>query len=79
MEAFKDVVDNNKVNFLALICAICKAQFTKVLPYYGYKMDMVGGVHQLVATAIELPGLGAGPVEEEAEEAESEAAAAGDE
>jgi Fe-S oxidoreductase len=77
MEAFKDVVDNNKVNFLALICAICKAQFTKVLPYYGYKMDMVGGVHQLVSTAIELPGLGAGPVEEEAEEAES--AAAGDE
>jgi hypothetical protein len=61
MEAFKDVVDNNKVNFLALICAICKAQFTKVLPYYGYKMDMVGGVHQLVSTAIELPGLGAGP------------------
>ncbi len=77
MEAFKDVVDNSKVNFLALICAICKAQFTKVLPYYGYNMGMVGGVHQLVSTAIELPGLGAGPVEAEAEEAE--AAAAGDE
>ncbi len=72
MEAFKDVVDNNKVNFLALICAICKAQFTKVLPYYGYNMGMVGGVHQLVGTAIELPGLGAGPVEEEAEAAGEE-------
>ena len=34
--------------------AICKAQFTKVLPYYGFKMSMVGGVHQLVSTAIVL-------------------------
>ena len=26
----------------------------KVLPYYGFKMSMVGGVHQLVSTAIRL-------------------------
>jgi hypothetical protein len=39
---------------MATICAICKAQFTKVLPYYGFKMNMVGGVHQLVSTAIRL-------------------------
>jgi len=25
-----------------------------VLPYYGFKMGMVGGVHQLVSTAIRL-------------------------
>jgi hypothetical protein len=25
-----------------------------VLPYYGFKMSMVGGVHQLVSTAIVL-------------------------
>ena len=54
MEAFNNVVQEHKVNFLALICAICKAQFTKVVPYYGFDMSMVGGVHQLVSTAIEL-------------------------
>jgi hypothetical protein len=25
-----------------------------VLPYYGFKMGLVGGVHQLVSTAIRL-------------------------
>ncbi len=35
MEALKNVVDQHGVNFMATICAICKAQFTKVLPYYG--------------------------------------------
>ena len=54
MEALKEIVDRNGVNFMATICAICKAQFTKVLPYYGFKMSMVGGVHQLVSTAIVL-------------------------
>jgi hypothetical protein len=37
-----------------MICAICKAQFTKVLPKYGFDMSMVGGVHQLVSKAIKL-------------------------
>jgi Fe-S oxidoreductase len=71
MEAFNNVVQDQKVNFLALICAICKAQFTKVIPYYGFDMNMVGGVHQLVGTAIvlEMPeGTG-----EESEVEESEA------
>jgi Fe-S oxidoreductase len=54
MEALQQVVDRHGVNFMATICAICKAQFTKVLPYYGFKMSMVGGVHQLVSTAIVL-------------------------
>lgn len=54
METLKQVVDSHGVNFMATICAICKAQFTKVLPYYGFKMSMVGGVHQLVSTAIRL-------------------------
>ncbi|HTT12389.1 MAG TPA: (Fe-S)-binding protein [Burkholderiaceae bacterium] len=56
MEALKRVADERGVNFMATICAICKAQFTKVLPYYGFKMSMVGGVHQLVSTAIRLGG-----------------------
>ena len=54
MEALKRVVDGQQVNFMATICAICKAQFSKVLPYYGFDMGMVGGVHQLVSTAIQL-------------------------
>jgi Fe-S oxidoreductase len=54
MEALRAVADQHGVNFMATICAICKAQFSKVLPYYGFKMNMVGGVHQLVSTAIRL-------------------------
>ena len=54
MEALKNVVDGHGVNFMACICAICKAQFSKVLPYYGFDMGMVGGVHQLVSKAIRL-------------------------
>ena len=54
MNAYNNVVQGQGVNFLALICAICKAQFTKVLPYYGFDRNMVGGVHQLVSTAIKL-------------------------
>ena len=54
MEALKDVVDRHGVNFMATICAICKAQFSKVLPFYGFDMSMVGGVHQLVGRAIRL-------------------------
>jgi len=54
MAALKNVVDQHGVNFMAMICAICKAQFTKVFPYYGFKMGMVGGVHQLVSDAIRL-------------------------
>ena len=54
MEALQQVVDQHGVNFMATICAICKAQFTKVLPYYGFNMRLVGGVHQLVSTAIRL-------------------------
>ena len=54
MSALKQVVDEHGVNFMAMICAICKAQFTKVMPQYGFDMSMVGGVHQLVSTAIRL-------------------------
>jgi Fe-S oxidoreductase len=54
MEALQQVVDSHGVNFMATICAICKAQFSKVLPSYGFNMRMVGGVHQLVSTAIRL-------------------------
>ncbi len=54
MEALKHVVDNNGVTHMAAICAICKTQFSKVLPYYGFEMDQIISVHQLVSEAIIL-------------------------
>jgi Fe-S oxidoreductase len=54
MQALKQVVDSHGVNFYALICAICKAQSTKIFPMYGFPMAMVGGIHQLVSRAIVL-------------------------
>ncbi|MDO8892490.1 MAG: 4Fe-4S dicluster domain-containing protein [Sulfurimicrobium sp.] len=71
MEAFNNVVQEKQVNFLALICAICKSQFSKVIPYYGFDMSMVGGVHQLVATAILLEVPEETEQESEAEESEA--------
>ena len=41
---------------MAAICAICKSQFTKVIPYYGFEMDQIVSVHQLVSSAIILTG-----------------------
>jgi Fe-S oxidoreductase len=52
MQALQQVVDEHGVNYMAAICAICKSQFTKVLPYYKHPMDMIGSVHGLVGNAI---------------------------
>ncbi len=54
MEALQEVAQTHGVNFMATICAICKAQFSKVLPYYQFDRRVVGGVHQLVSNAIQL-------------------------
>lgn len=54
MEALHDVVENHGVTHMAAICAICKSQFSKVMPYYGFSMDMIVSVHQLVGDAIQL-------------------------
>ena len=52
MEALKHVVETHGVTHMAAICAICKSQFAKVLPYYGFQMDSIVRVHQLVSNAI---------------------------
>jgi len=54
MQALKQVVDEHGVNHIAAICAICKSQFAKVLPYFDHPMDMIGSVHGLVSNAIQL-------------------------
>ena len=71
MEALKNVIEDRGVTHMAAICAICKSQFTKVLPYYGMTMDQIVSVHQLVSNAIILEGQG----EEDEEKAETEQAA----
>jgi Fe-S oxidoreductase len=55
-QALDDVMKRKGVNTMAMICAICKAQFTKVLPSYGIPMETVASVHQLVSNAIVLHG-----------------------
>ncbi|MBI3793456.1 MAG: (Fe-S)-binding protein [Nitrospinae bacterium] len=52
--ALKTVMQEKGVNTMAMICAICKAQFSKVLPYYEIPMETVAGIHQLVSNAIRL-------------------------
>ncbi|MBI5782836.1 MAG: (Fe-S)-binding protein, partial [Gammaproteobacteria bacterium] len=59
MQALKEVVEEHGVTHIAAICAICKAQFTKILPYYQFPMDMIQSTHGLVSKAIRL-----GPVNE---------------
>jgi len=69
MEALNEVVEEEKVTNMAAICAICKSQFAKVLPYYKMPMDMIVSVHQLVRDAIVLTGQKTDDEEDEAEEA----------
>ena len=70
MEALKNVVEKYGVTHMAAICAICKSQFTKVLPYYGMTMDQIVSVHQLVSNAIILDGQ----EDQSADDVEDEAA-----
>jgi Fe-S oxidoreductase len=56
MEALKQAIDDHGVTHMAAICAICKSQFSKILPYYGMEMDQIVSVHQLVSNAIQLGG-----------------------
>ncbi|MCB1803202.1 MAG: (Fe-S)-binding protein, partial [Gammaproteobacteria bacterium] len=56
------------VTNMAAICAICKSQFTKVLPYYGMDMDMIVSVHQLVSNAIILTGQTSDDDDDESED-----------
>jgi len=54
MQALKQSQENDGVNTLAAICAICKSQFSKVLPNYDFDPYMIVSVHQLVSDALVL-------------------------
>jgi Fe-S oxidoreductase len=74
MESLKNVIADKGVTHMAAICAICKSQFTKVVPYYGLRMDQIVSVHQLVSNAIILEGQGDGDDDEENSDNADEAA-----
>lgn len=56
MRALQQVAEDHGVTHMAAICAICKAQFTKVMPKYGFDMEAIVSVHQMVSNAIVLTG-----------------------
>ncbi len=56
MRALREVADEHGVTHMAAICAICKTQFSKVMPKYGFDMESIVSVHQMVSNAIILTG-----------------------
>jgi Fe-S oxidoreductase len=56
MTAMQQVSADHGVTHLAAICAICKTQFAKIMPNFGYDMESILSVHQLVSNAIILTG-----------------------
>ncbi len=56
MTALQQVTQDHGVTHMAAICAICKTQFSKIMPAFGYEMDSILSVHQLVSNAIILTG-----------------------
>ncbi len=52
--ALKEVMERQGVERMVAICAICKTQFAKVLPYYGIPGDTITSLHQLVGNAVRL-------------------------
>ena len=54
IDALNNVMQDKRVTHMAAICAICKSQFTKVLPYYGMELDQIVSLHQLVSNSIIL-------------------------
>ena len=69
MEALAEVVENYGVTHMVAICAICKSQFSKVMPYYGFNMDQIVSLHQLVSNAIVLTSADSDAVVEQETEA----------
>jgi len=52
MNSLQRVIEDEGVTHMAAICAICKSQFSKVLPFYGMGMEMIVSLHQLVGDAL---------------------------
>ncbi len=61
MSALQQVVEQHGVTHMVAICAICKSQFSRIMPEYGYAMDQVLSMHQLVGNALVLEQSSAQP------------------
>ena len=72
MRALQQVSDDHGVTHMAALCAICKTQFAKVMPEYGFEMDAVVSIHQMVSNAIVLDGQTTGEDDEDDDETEPE-------
>jgi len=48
-----EAIRQTGANFVALICAICKANYTRLMEYWGIPAR-IGGVHELVGNALVL-------------------------
>ncbi|MCZ7657075.1 MAG: (Fe-S)-binding protein [Xanthobacteraceae bacterium] len=68
MRALQHVAAEHGVTHMAAMCAICKAQFSKVLPMYGFDREAIVSVHQMVSNAIVLERTDGGAVGERDEE-----------
>ena len=56
MEALHQVVSEHDVNTMVAICAICKTQFAKVMPYYDLPMGMITSLHEVLGDALIMGG-----------------------
>ena len=68
MQALTEVRKHEGVTHMAAICAICKSQFSKVMPEYGIPMMSIVSVHQLVSNALILDGQLDGQLDAENDE-----------
>lgn len=68
MRALQEVAEAHGVTHMAAMCAICKAQFSKVLPMYDFDMEAIVSVHQMVSNAIILDRVETEPRESEGDE-----------
>ena len=71
MQALNEVIESDKVTHVAAICAICKTQFAKTLPYFNMGMDMIISVHHLVGDALIMTDVPEEKVEEDEDEAQA--------
>ena len=57
VSALESVIAERGVTHMAAICAICKSQFSSVLPRYGLDMRMIVSLHQVVGDAVVLESV----------------------
>jgi len=54
VSALRETMDEHGVDRMVAICAICKAQFSKILPYYDIPRETVISLHEVVGNAVRL-------------------------